>query len=82
MLLSSKSLICNVYRAEKNRKKYSMWASHLATEQRLKHSLRFLTYFSITDCVGSLFFGSPDIFFLFYLENCDIGSRGELRVSN
>ena len=38
-----------------------MQGSLLATEQRLKHFDRPLTYFSITDCVGSLFFGSPGI---------------------
>ena len=32
-----------------------MWASLLATEHHLKHFHQLLTYFSITDYVGSLF---------------------------
>ena len=42
----------------KNAKNTLSVGQSLATEQRLNHFHRPLTYFSITDCVGFLF-GSP-----------------------
>ena len=57
---SRKSLIQEVYRAEKLQKILITEASPLGTEKTFKHCNRPLTFLSITVFLGPLFSGSPD----------------------